>query len=109
MALSHANSGQPIDIRPFGSALPSERTSALFKSDEFEVMRIVLLAGRSTPPHKVPGEITVQCLEGRIEVTADGHAQILDAGHLLYLSGGVMHSLLGLQDASVLVTIVLRK
>ena len=109
MALSHANSGQPIDIRPFGSALPAERTSALFKSDEFEVMRLVLPAGKSTPLHKVPGEITVQCLEGKIEVTADGHTRILDTGQLLFLSGGVLHSLLALKDASVLVTIVLRK
>ena len=109
MALSHANSGQPINVDPLGAGLPNARTVALFKTDELEVMRVVLLEGRSFPPHKVPGEITIQCIEGKIEVTADERTQVLHAGQLMYLSGDVLHSLLGLEDASALVTIVLRK
>jgi quercetin dioxygenase-like cupin family protein len=42
-------------------------------------------------------------------VTSEGRIQILHAGQLLYLSGGVLHSLVGIEDASALVTIVLRK
>lgn len=109
MAIPHATSGQPIDIRPLGPELPSARTVALFKTDELEVIRLILPAGRSVPPHKVPGEITIQCLEGKVEVTSEGRIQILHAGQLLYLSGGVLHSLVGIEDASALVTIVLRK
>ena len=45
--------------------LPGEDL-ALFKTEELEVIRLVLAAGKSLPPHKVPGEITIQCLEGRI-------------------------------------------
>ena len=70
MALPHASPGQPIDIRPLGDALAGTKTVALFKSRDLEVMRVVLLAGKSLPPHKVPGEITIQCIEGRIDVTA---------------------------------------
>ena len=109
MALPHVISGQPTDVQPLGSGLTNARTVALFKTEELEVIRVVLHAGRSFPSHKVPGEITIQCLEGKIEVTADGHSQRLDAGQLLYLSGGVPHSLFGIEDASALVTIVLRK
>jgi quercetin dioxygenase-like cupin family protein len=109
MAIPHANSGQPIDIQPLGPGLPNARTVALFKTAELEVMRLVLPAGRSLPPHRVPGEITIQCIEGKIEVTANELPQVIHAGQLLYLSGGVLHSLLGLEDASALVTIVLRK
>ena len=108
MAIAHANPGQPIDVRPLGPALPTARTLALFKSGELEVIRLILLAGKSVPPHKVPGEITIQCLEGRFEVTAEGQARILQAGQLLYLPGGILYSLLGIEDASGLITIVLR-
>ena len=108
MAISHANPGQPIDIKPLGPALAGARTLALFKSGELEVIRLILPAGKSLPPHRVPGEITIQCLEGRFEVTADGHTNVLEAGQLLYLPGGVLHHLLGLEDASGLLTIVLK-
>ncbi len=72
-------------------------------------MRIVLPAGKSFPPHTVAGEVTIQCIEGSFEVTADQQTHTLQAGHLLYLPGGVEHSLFGLENASGLVTIVLQK
>jgi quercetin dioxygenase-like cupin family protein len=55
----------------------------------------------------VPGEITVQCLEGSIDFETPGRKQRLQAGQLLFLHGGEPHALLGVDDASVLVTIVL--
>ena len=109
MAISHLAAGQPIDILPLGRALSQTRTSALFKTEQLEVMRLVLLTGKLIPPHKVAGEITILCLEGRIEISVDGGTQILEANQLMYLSGGVMHSLIALEDASALLTIVLRK
>lgn len=113
MAIPHAVAGQPIDVRPLGAALRAARTVALFKSDDLEVMRIVLLAGKSVPPHAVPGEISLQCLEGRVALTsgagAEAKTEVLSAGQLVYLAGGALHSLLGVEDASVLVTIVLHR
>jgi quercetin dioxygenase-like cupin family protein len=109
MAIPHASSGQIVDILAGNGALPSPHSYALFKSDQLEVMRVVLPAGRSFPPHRVAGEITVQCLEGRIEISVDGATQVLRTGQLMHLAGGVLHGLVGLEDASALVTIVLRK
>ena len=109
MAISHAASGQVVDIYSGGSGLPSSKTCALFKAAELEVMRLVIPAGKAFPRHSVSGEITVQCLEGKIEFASQGTKQVLRAGQLLYLSGGVEHSLLALEDAAVLVTIVLHK
>ena len=113
MAMPHAVAGQPVDVQPLGAALRSARTTALFKSHDLEVMRIVLLAGKRVPPHAVPGEITLQCLEGSVDVTAgdaaDSKTHRLTAGQLLYLAGGVLHGLIGIEDASVLVTIALRR
>ncbi len=33
MALTHASSGQVINVRPLGSGLPDTKTTALFKSE----------------------------------------------------------------------------
>jgi quercetin dioxygenase-like cupin family protein len=109
MAIPHADPGKAIDVGPLGAGLPGEKTVALFKSDDLEVIRLVLTAGKSFPPHKVPGEITVQCIEGKLDITADGKSHLLSAGQLLYLPGGVMHAVLALEDSSALVTIALRK
>jgi len=109
MAIQHAHPGQPVDVQPLGPRLALERTVALFKSEDLEVMRLVLLAGKSLPPHQVAGEITVQCIEGSIEVSAESRPHVLRAGQLLYLRGGVKHSVTALEDSSALVTVALRK
>jgi quercetin dioxygenase-like cupin family protein len=108
MALPHALSGQPLDVRPLGARLATEKTSALFKSKDLEVMRLVLLAGKSLPPHQVPGEITIQCLEGSLGIELEGTTVRLAAGELLFLAGGVLHGVEALSDATALVTIALK-
>lgn len=109
MALPHASSGQVVDILSSEGTLPSPNSFALFKSEQLEVMRVVLPAGKAFPPHRVAGEITVQCLDGRIDFSIDGVSQELRAGQLLHLKAGVPHGLVGIEDASALVTIVLCK
>jgi quercetin dioxygenase-like cupin family protein len=109
MAIPHAQPGEPIDISPLGARLPGAKTFALFKTEQLEVIRLVLDAGKSVPPHKVPGEITVQCIEGRIALDVEGRNHVLAAGQMLYLGGGVLHSVAALEAASVLVSIVLKK
>ena len=108
MAIEHAQPGQPVNVSPLGPQLASAKTVALFKSGQLEVIRLVLQAGKALPPHKVPGEITIHCLEGRMAVGADGTRHVLAAGQLLYLGGGVVHDVTALDDASALVTIVLQ-
>jgi quercetin dioxygenase-like cupin family protein len=107
MAIPHATPGQLIDVQPLGSRLQGEKTTALFKSEHLEVIRLVLQAGKSFPPHSVAGEITVHCIEGQIDVTAHGQSHVLCAGQMLFLSGGVEHGVVAIQDSSALVTIAL--
>lgn len=109
MALPHASAGQPIDVQPLGAHLAGAKTVALFKAQDLEVMRLVLQAGKSLPPHQVAGEITIQCIEGSLNVTIDGRSHVLHAGQLLFLAGGALHGVTALADASALVTIALRK
>ena len=109
MAIHHAHSGEPVNVHPLGIHLPGTKTTALFKSEDLEVMRLVLLAGKSLPPHKVRGEITIQCIEGKIDVTAEGKSHLLVAGELLFLAAGVLHGVVALESSSALVTIALKK
>ncbi len=109
MSIAHAGSGETIDVQPLGVDLANRKSVALFKSEDLEVIRLVLLAGKSLPPHKVLGEITIQCIEGRIAVTVDGASHQLAVGQLLFLSGHVQHGVVALEDSSALVTIALRK
>lgn len=108
MAIAHAQSGDPIDIRPLGPRLATEKNIALFKSEQLEVIRLVLLAGKVFPAHAVPGEITVQCIEGEIDITVEGQSHVLKAGEILFLAGNVPHGVVALQDSSALLTIVLK-
>ena len=109
MAIQHAVSGEPANVLPPAAAPGDRQTVALFKTSELEVIRVVLLQGKSMPPHKVAGDITVQCLEGSIRFISEGKDQVLAAGEMLYLVGGVVHSLTAVEDACALVHIVLRK
>jgi len=109
MAIPHANSGQIIDIRPLGNRLKDSTTTTLVKTDHLEVIRLVIPTGKEIPPHKTPGEITVQCLEGVVNFTAEGQTQVLEAGQLLFLRGDELHALTAIENASVLVTILLQK
>lgn len=107
MALAHAAPGEVIDVRPLSGAIPSSSTKTLIKTERLEVIRLVLPAGKVIPSHKVAGEITVQCLEGCVEFTTSRGPRIIESGEMLYLSGDEEHALKGLEDASVLVTILL--
>jgi quercetin dioxygenase-like cupin family protein len=96
--------GQRIDFQPLGAALPGAVTTTLLKTARLMVLRLVVPAGKDIPPHQTAGEITVQCLEGRVAFTALGQTQELTAGQMLWLPGGETHSLKGIEDATLLVT-----
>ena len=105
MAIPHARSGDVIDVRPLGPQFAGARTTALVKTENLEVIRLVIPRGKEIPTHSTRGEITVQCLEGRVAFTTGGVTHELSTGHLLFVSGEQPHSVLGIDDASLLVTI----
>ena len=107
MAVPHARSGEVINVQPLGSALSTTGTRTLVKTETLEIVRLVVPAGKVHKEHRVPGEITVQCLEGKCAFTAAGSTRELEAGHLLYLAGGEPHSLRAVEDCSLLLTILL--
>ena len=80
MALTHTPSSEVVRIAPLGNALTSAITSAILKADELEVIRVVVPQGKTLPQHQVPGEITLYCLEGEVELQTEDAVQVLAAG-----------------------------
>jgi quercetin dioxygenase-like cupin family protein len=109
MAIPHAKPGEFVDVRPLGSTLASAQTATLIRAEQVEVIRLVVPAGKEVAEHKAKGEIVVQCLEGKVAFTALGRTQNLEAGKLLYLPAGEPHSVKGIENASLLLTILLPK
>ena len=107
MAISHAEPGQTIDVCSHTMTLAAQVTQTLIKTASLELIRLILPAGKEIAEHKVDGEITVQCVEGRVAFTARGQTQELQAGQMLYLAGGDPHALEAIEDSCVLVTILL--
>jgi quercetin dioxygenase-like cupin family protein len=109
MSIPHAEPGEIVDVRPLGSALTSAQTKTLIRAEQVEVIRLIVPAGKEIAEHKAKGDITVQCVEGRVAFTALGKTQHLDVGKLLYLPTGELHSVKGIENASLLLTILLPK
>lgn len=109
MSIPHAASGELIDVRPLGANLRQTSSSTLVRADHLEVFRLVLTAGKAPPDHKVSGAITIQCLEGAVELEAHGRTQVLRAGSMVYLSDAEPHAVKALEDSSLLVTVLLRR
>jgi quercetin dioxygenase-like cupin family protein len=108
MSIQHAKPNEIVQL-PLGTAFANSKTTTLVKSDDLELIRLVLPAGKEIPMHQAPGEITVQCLEGRISFSAESKTQELVPGQLLYLRTGEPHALKAVEGSSVLVTILLSK
>jgi quercetin dioxygenase-like cupin family protein len=107
MAQAHALSGQIVSVRPLGAQLRSTSSNAILKAGQLEVMRIVLLEGKSLPEHTTRGEATVQCIEGEMEFLGRDGTQRMHPGDFVHLEPCALRALTAVQDASLLVTLCL--
>jgi quercetin dioxygenase-like cupin family protein len=100
-----AQPGERVQIRP--AKLPDSHSTTLVKTEKLHILRLVVSAGKEIPQHSAPGELIVQCLEGRIAFSCLGRSQELAGGDLLYVPDSEPHSLTGLEDSLLLLTIFL--
>lgn len=108
MSIQHAAPGEVVNLL-LGDSLATTKTSTLVKTTDLELIRQVLPAGKAIPTHQAPGEIIVQCVEGRVTFTSAGKTQDLAAGQLLYLAAEQPHSVQAIENSSLLVTMLLPK
>lgn len=110
MATHHANPGEIVDLKTWADDQPGARTKTIVKSDKMELIRMQLPSGKEIPNHNVPnGSIIVHCIRGTVEFTAMGAMQELEPGQLLHLVQGEPHSLVAIEDAVILLTIIFKK
>ena len=106
MALPRAQPGTIVDLRSLGEASASFSAVALVKTASFEAVRMIVPAGREIPAHRIPGHITLHCLEGRLLLRMPDTEVEMTAGDWIYLEGGVSHSLTGIENSALLLTIM---
>lgn len=107
MSQPHAKPAQVVQVAPLGAQLASAVTTALYKAEQLEVVRVVLPAGKALSEHTAPGEITLYCLEGLVWFQSGGAPQAMRAGDFVHLAAGAPHSLRAEEDASLLLTLCL--
>jgi quercetin dioxygenase-like cupin family protein len=109
MALVHAQPLDVISVRPLGVQLAQAKTHSLLKTHKLQLIRVVLAAGQLMPEHHVPGEVTIQCLEGKLRVTSPSRVCSLEAGEMMALPADAPHALQAQTDVSLLLTILLHQ
>jgi quercetin dioxygenase-like cupin family protein len=109
MAVPHAQPGEVVDVRPLDAALGDQITRTLVKTDQMELIRLVLAPNKEIATHRAAGPIVVQCLEGHVAFTTMGKTLQLTPGCLIHLRANEPHSLKAEQAASLLLTILLPK
>lgn len=109
LAIPHAASGDVINVAPLGEFVKDAVSTTLVRVDHLEVFRLVLPAGKLTREHEAAGTITIQCIEGVVELDAHGRTQTLRAGSLVYLADHQPHAVKALEDASLLITMLLHR
>lgn len=105
MAQQHVASGTVFSLNPYGERVAETLTHAILKSEQLELVRIVLAQGKELRQHKAPGEITVLCIEGRIDLECRGSVHTLVAGDCIHLQKNEPHALRAVVDASALLTL----
>ncbi|HKK47242.1 MAG TPA: cupin domain-containing protein [Balneolaceae bacterium] len=106
MAQEKINSGEVLNLYDLRDEMPKDATLALMKTDDMEVIRMVLPKGKEVTEHSVNGQISVQCLKGKVTFAVDNQASELSQGDWLYLKRNQPHSLQALTNSVLLVTIL---
>jgi quercetin dioxygenase-like cupin family protein len=109
MALSHAKSGDLVNIVNATASLASNTSATLVRDEHIEIFRLVLSAGTHMQEHSAAGAMTVQCLAGEVDFTCHDRTQTLRPGDLIYLNDAAPHALHSRHGATLLITLILHR
>ncbi|MCX4186919.1 hypothetical protein [Methylophaga sp. OBS4] len=108
MATHHASPGEIVDLDTWAQDVPNGKTKVIAKTDEVELARLALPAGKEFANEKVSGPAIVHCINGEIECAAMGEAQVLTSGQLLYFKPDEPYSVKAVVDSVVLLTFIFK-
>ena len=100
--------GELIDARPLGSNIVDARHRTLLNTDSLTIKRMVLLKEKQLAEHVAPGDIVIQCIEGRFLFSHSNGKDELLPGQMIHLSKGDLHAVKAIEDSSFLLFIFAR-
>ena len=96
--------GEVVDLK----ATPDNEahlSTVLVQSEELQVTRLEIAAGKELPPQRTVGDVTVQCLEGLVAIrVGEDEPKELAPGDLMYLCAKVEHSIEAIKDSVILMS-----
>jgi len=106
-----------LDLNAFRRQIKEEKawqtgdrnSITIYKSDTMRIVLIGLHEGAEMKTHTAPGNISVQCLEGQINFTAEGKTAELTAGKMIALKTGIPHSVKAVKESVFLLTMAVAK
>jgi quercetin dioxygenase-like cupin family protein len=107
MAIPHAQPGDLIDVRPLNGAWEAHRTTTLIKTDQVDVVRMLLPAGKKIAEHRATGQILIQGVEGKVVFHTLGRTIEIEAGTMFYLPAAEPHSVEAITNSTFLLTLLL--
>jgi nucleotide-binding universal stress UspA family protein len=72
-----------------------------------EEVRFIVPVGQGVPGGQAQGEIILQCLAGKVALAARGKTKDLEVGKVVRLAAGEGHTVTGIENASLLMTLLL--
>lgn len=95
--------GRVIHV-PLGADLAQAQSATLLETNQLQLIRLVVPAGKEIPPLRMPTEVTVHLIEGEVRFFHDGLETEMLPGDVIFLCPQELHSLRGIKDSTVLVT-----
>ncbi len=77
----------------------------LLKDRGLRVVLIVMHASTAIPSHQAESPLSVQVVEGRLQVRTDAEPVTLKKGHMLALRAGIRHEIEALEESALLLTL----
>lgn len=96
--------GQIVDV--WSAWSDGEERAVVLRTREMEVLRLHLARGSNIPTHESQGQMIILCVQGRVRVNAQGQSYELNSGQLLYLLVHEPFDLFGLEESSLLLTVL---
>ncbi len=104
-----AKLGQAVDIPHPEAVCETSQKRLLVETRDVQVVQFIIPAGEGIPTYEAQGELVLHCLQGQVSISALGMTRSLKSGQLIYLSTNEPFSVRGLENASLLATIIKTK
>jgi quercetin dioxygenase-like cupin family protein len=105
----HVQSGEIINLEMLKGDMQVDASYALVKTDDMEVIRMSLSAGKSIDEHHLDGEVSIQCLKGNIQFHLNGSDLNLQPEDWVFLEKKQPFSYTVKEDTVLLTTILFTK